>query len=99
MNLAAISVSSLERAPAAWSYAAPSYKFADYDHTIANTENLTEASRPTFQALQSAAALPASVNPGYVLPSNTSDFLRLFSVVQSTAVERIYPAPIFSFLA
>lgn len=99
MNISAISLTSLERAPASWPYAAPSYGFADYDHTAANTQNLTAVSKPVYQALQSAAAFPATANPSYVLPSDASNFLRLFSVIQATAVERIYPAPIFSFLA
>lgn len=99
MNVSPVSIASLERAPAAWSYAAPAYGFADYDHSIANTQNLTELSKPVYQALQSVAAFPASANPSYVLPSDTSNFLRLFSAIQATAVERVYPAPIFSFLA
>lgn len=99
MNVSPVSIASLESAPAARPYAAPSYELAAGEHAIANTQNLTELSKPVFQALQSVAAFPASANPSYVLPSDASNFLRLFSAVQSTAVERLYPAPIFSFLA
>jgi hypothetical protein len=99
MSISPISFGSLERASTTWQYAAPSYGFADYDHTIAHTQNLTEVSKPVFQALQSITALPPSTNPSYVLPSNTSNLLRLFSVIQSIAVDRIYPAPVFSFTA
>ncbi|HTV94050.1 MAG TPA: hypothetical protein VMG98_15195 [Verrucomicrobiae bacterium] len=60
--------------------------------------NLSEAAKPVFEALQAAAALPPSSNPGFVLPAN-GDFLRLFSAVTAIAAERIYPAPIFSFSA
>jgi len=99
MNVGAISISSLERASTTWTYAAPAYQFADYDHSLSSLTNLTEASKPVYQALQSAAAYPPSTYPSYVLPTNTSSFLRLFSTVQAIAAERIYPAPVFSFLA
>lgn len=68
-------------------------------HGFANPQgNLSEAARPVYEALQAAAAFPPSTNPAYMLPSN-GNFLRLFSAVQAVAVERIYPAPIFSFTA
>jgi hypothetical protein len=61
--------------------------------------NLSEAAKPVFEALQSAAAFPPSATPTYVLPTDGSDFLRLFTAVQAIAAERIYPAPVFSFQA
>lgn len=61
--------------------------------------NLSQAAQPVFEALQSAAALPASANPTYVLPVMGSNYLRLFSAVQAIAAERVYPAPVFSFSA
>jgi len=60
--------------------------------------NLSEAAKPTFQALQAAATLPPAANPAFVLPAN-GNFLRLFAALQAAAAERIYPAPVFSFTA
>jgi len=99
MSISPVSVVSLERAPAAGPFAAPAQGFAGDGHTAAGSQNLTALSKPVYQALQSAAAFPASANPSYVLPADASNFLRLFSAIQATAVERVYPAPVFSFLA
>jgi hypothetical protein len=79
-------------------FAAPAYGFADYDHSLSQLTNLSQVSKPVYEALQSASAFPPSANPTYVLPPN-SNFLRLFSAVQAIAAERIYPAPVFSFRA
>ncbi len=83
---------------AALAFAAPAYGFADYDDSLSDLTNLSQVSKPVYEALQSAAAFPPSANPSYVLPPN-SNFLRLFSAVQAIAAERIYPAPVFSFRA
>ena len=60
--------------------------------------NLSQAAAPVFEALQSAAEFPPSMDPTYVLPVG-GDYLRLFSAVQAIAAERVYPAPVFSFTA
>ncbi|HEX8806219.1 MAG TPA: hypothetical protein VF741_04680 [Candidatus Aquilonibacter sp.] len=65
---------------------------------VGSAGNLSEAAKPVFEALQSAAAFPPSTNATYVLPIN-GNFLRLFSAVQAVAAERVYPAPVFSFTA
>ncbi len=82
--------SNLVRAQA---FGVSSYRFAN------PAGNLSEAAKPIFEALQSAAAFPPSANPTYVLPVNGSNFLRLFTAVQALAAERVYPAPVFSFRA
>lgn len=79
----------LVRSPA---FGVSTYRFAN------PAGNLSEAAKPVYEALQSAAALPPTTNPGYVLPAN-ENILRLFSAVQAIAAERIYPAPVFSFSA
>jgi hypothetical protein len=76
---------------------APAFGVSTY-HFANPVGNLSEAAKPVFEALQSAAAFPPSAIPTYVLPTN-GNFLRLFSQVQAIAAERIYPAPVFSFSA
>jgi len=78
--------------------AAPAFESSPYRFAQSGL-NLSEAAKPVYQALQSAAAFPPSANPSYVLPVQTGNFLRLFSTVQAIAAERLYPAPVFSFLA
>jgi hypothetical protein len=87
----AFSPSAVQTLPRASSQA-PSYAFAG------SAGNLSQAAKPVFEALQSAAAFPPSASPTYILPVN-GNFLRLFSAVQALAAERVYPAPVFSFIA
>jgi hypothetical protein len=88
----AISTGAVQNLPRPSSFAAPSYGFSG------SAANLSQAAKPVFEALQSAAAFPPSADPTYVLPVN-GNFLRLFSAVQALAAERVYPAPVFSFTA
>jgi hypothetical protein len=83
----------VQNLPRASSFQEPTYGF------VGSAGNLSQAAKPVFEALQSAAAFPPSAVPSYVLPVNGSNFLRLFTAVQEIAAERIYPAPVFSFQA
>jgi hypothetical protein len=65
----------------------------------ASPASLSAQAAPTFAVLQAGAGLPPSANPAYVLPASAQGFLRLFAALQAVAVERIYPAPVFSFQA
>jgi hypothetical protein len=61
--------------------------------------NLTQQAASVFQVLRAGTTYPASSNPSYVLPVDGFGLSRLFSTLQAIAVERVYPAPIFSFQA
>lgn len=66
---------------------------------VSQPANLSNEAASTFQVLQGGAASPASGSPAFVLPADAAGFLRLYQALQAIAIERVYPAPIFSFQA
>jgi hypothetical protein len=62
-------------------------------------QNLTAAAAATYRVLGGGAAYPPSSTPSFVLPANGLGYLQLYQTLLAIAVERVYPAPIFSFEA
>jgi hypothetical protein len=61
--------------------------------------NLSQQAAGTYHVLSGGAAFPASNTPTFVLPANARGLIQLYNAIQAIAVERVYPAPIFSFSA
>lgn len=59
--------------------------------------NLTQQAAKVFSVLRAGTTYTST--PAYVLPANGVGLSRLFSTLQAIAVERVYPAPLFSFQA
>ena len=81
------------------SLAAPAPSPASVAQGLSPSGNLSQQAAGTYHVLSGGAAFPASNTPTFVLPANARGLIQLYNAIQAVAVERIYPAPIFSFNA